>query len=80
MKLGFTPQEERFRGEAAAWLEAQLLLCGQLDRVLIVIPDDVDRNALRRASREREPMDRRGRRPFDRRRIVFTVANVGAFQ
>jgi alkylation response protein AidB-like acyl-CoA dehydrogenase len=24
MKLGFTPQEERFRGEAAAWLEAQL--------------------------------------------------------
>jgi alkylation response protein AidB-like acyl-CoA dehydrogenase len=24
MRLGFTPQEERFRGEAAAWLEAQL--------------------------------------------------------
>jgi alkylation response protein AidB-like acyl-CoA dehydrogenase len=24
MKLGFTPKEERFRGEAAAWLEAQL--------------------------------------------------------
>jgi alkylation response protein AidB-like acyl-CoA dehydrogenase len=24
MKLGFTAQEERFRGEAAAWLEAQL--------------------------------------------------------
>src|SRR5689334_3218422 len=24
MKLGFTPQEERFRAEAAAWLEGQL--------------------------------------------------------
>jgi alkylation response protein AidB-like acyl-CoA dehydrogenase len=24
MKLGFTPQEERFRADAAAWLEAQL--------------------------------------------------------